>query len=73
MAFERERVVRRAMPMSCPVCFAESELLTAGQAATLAQVNVHSIYRWLAEGKAHGVKTTGGEHRICKDSLFKHC
>jgi predicted site-specific integrase-resolvase len=57
--------------MLCPVCQTNSELLTARQAAILAQVNSQSIRRWLASGKAHGVKTPGGQHRICKNSLFR--
>jgi excisionase family DNA binding protein len=45
--------------------------LTTAEAAALARVQVQSIYRWLAQGKAHGVKTPGGQHRICENSIFK--
>ena len=70
IAFERERIVRRPVWMTCPVCQAASELLTTRQAGALAQVQPQSIYRWLAAGKAHGVKTPGGRHRICRNSIF---
>ena len=69
-AFERERIVRRTVAVRCPVCLRESEMLTAKQAAMLLQVSTKSIYRWLAEEKAHGVRTPGGCHRICRESLF---
>jgi excisionase family DNA binding protein len=69
-AFERERIIRRTVAMQCPVCEHESEMLTAKQAAVLLQVSTKSIYRWLAEGKAHGVRTPGGCHRVCRESLF---
>jgi len=72
IAFERERVVVRAALMSCPVCLSDSEMLTAEQAAALIQVEAESIRTWLAEGKAHGVEIIGGQHRVCKNSLFCH-
>ena|ERR1700687_3895798 len=68
--FERERIVRQPVTLRCPVCGLGSELLTARQAAAVVQVTVESIRRWLAQGKAHGIKTTGGQIRICKESLF---
>jgi hypothetical protein len=71
IAFERERIVRRPLPVCCPVCELSSELLTVRQAGALVQVAAESIYRWLAQGKAHGVKTSGGQHRICRHSLFR--
>jgi hypothetical protein len=70
IAFERERIVNRPVATLCPVCHLNSELLTTRQAGALAQVKAASIYRWLASGKAHGVKTSGGQHRVCKNSLF---
>ena len=71
LAFERERVIRSAGPVNCPLCYAPGGLLTTAEAAALARVQVQSIYRWLAQGKAHGVKTPGGQHRICENSIFK--
>lgn len=71
IAFERERIVMRALLMRCPVCQHDTELLTVRQAGRLAQVRVASIYRWIASGKAHGVKTAGGGHRVCRNSLFR--
>ncbi|HKQ03580.1 MAG TPA: helix-turn-helix domain-containing protein [Blastocatellia bacterium] len=70
VAFERERIVMRVVPTYCAVCQLNTELLTTRQAGALAQVKSPSIYRWLAQGKAHGVKTSGGQYRICKNSLF---
>ena len=54
----------------CPVCLCPSEMLTTRQAAALAQVEARSIRRWLSLGKAHGVRTPGGQHRVCRNSLF---
>lgn len=70
VAFERERIVRRMTPVSCPICFSRSELLTTMQAAALVQVEGQSVRRWLTQGKVHGVRTPGGRHRVCKNSLF---
>ncbi len=69
-AFERERITVLSAQMLCPVCQLRGEFLTPGQACALAQVKAQTIYRWLASGKAHGVRTAGGRHRICKNSLF---
>jgi excisionase family DNA binding protein len=70
VAFERERIVRRPVAASCPVCGQASELLTTRQAATLLQVSAPSVRRWLAQGLAHGVRTPGGQYRVCRSSLF---
>jgi hypothetical protein len=70
IAFERERTIIRPVATLCPVCHLNSELLTTRQASAIAQVNSKSIYRWLAQGKAHGVRTSGGQYRVCKNSLF---
>jgi hypothetical protein len=70
IAFERERIVRRPLATSCPVCHINSEMLTTRQAGAIAQVRPESIYRWLAQGKTHGVRTPGGQYRICRHSLF---
>jgi hypothetical protein len=71
VAFERQRITVAAATIHCPVCQLHSEFLTPGQACRLAQVKSQSIYRWLASGKAHGVRTSGGGHRICRNSLFR--
>jgi hypothetical protein len=70
IAFEHERFIKRPAALYCPFCQLESEWLTTAQAGALAQVRASSIYRWLAQGKAHGIKTAGGCHRICRRSLF---
>ena len=71
IAFERERIIKKPAQMLCPICQMNSEFLTARQASVLAQVTRKSIYRWLAAGKAHGIKTAGGGQRICRHSLFR--
>ncbi|MEW6127305.1 MAG: hypothetical protein AB1757_09715 [Acidobacteriota bacterium] len=71
IAFERERIIKKPAQMLCPICRLSSEFLTTRQASALTQVTPKSIYRWLASGKAHGVKTAGGGQRICRHSLFR--
>lgn len=70
VAFERERIVRRPVAALCPVCGEAGELLTTRQAAALLQVRAASVRRWLTQGQAHGVKTPGGQYRVCRRSLF---
>jgi hypothetical protein len=72
MAFEQERViVRQSSPsLRCPVCHANSELLTAEQAARLLQVETKHVLGWLAQGRVHGIKTPDGEDRVCGSSLI---
>ena len=71
VAFERQRITVLPAQMLCPVCQLQGEFLTARQACALAQVKPQSIYRWLATGKVHGVRTAGGGHRLCRQSLFR--
>ena len=70
IAFERERIIRRNTATLCLACRQPSELLTTRQAAVLLQVRPDSIRRWLMEGRAHGCRTPGGQHRVCRASLF---
>ena len=74
VAFELERTIQYAHPIRdverCPVCGTRSQLLTTTQAALVSNVTSKSIRRWLAQGKAHSVKTAGGQHRVCRESLF---
>jgi len=70
VAFRRRRVVVRAASADCHVCLGPAEMLTTRQAASLAQVDARSVRRWLAAGQAHGVRTPGGQHRVCRNSLF---
>jgi hypothetical protein len=70
--FEHERVIRQSVTAHCPMCRLRSEMLTPEQAGDLARVGVQSIYLWLAQGKAHGLKTQGGQERVCKNSLFQN-
>jgi hypothetical protein len=70
IAFERQRIVMRPAAATCPVCQLNTELLTTRQAGSLFQVKPPSIRRWLAQGSVHGIRTPGGQHRICKSSLL---
>ncbi|HET9528737.1 MAG TPA: hypothetical protein VFQ92_00180 [Blastocatellia bacterium] len=70
IAFERQRVLTGPPLTVCPVCRINTELLTTRQAGALVQVKTQSVRRWIASGKAHGVRTPGGQHRICKISLL---
>ena len=70
IAFERQRVVMRPVSVTCPVCQLNTELLTTRQAGMIFQVKATSIRRWLEQGQAHGIRTPGGQHRVCRKSLF---
>lgn len=67
---ERERIVIIANNIFCSVCQKPCEMLTTKQAAALVAVKAQSIRRWLSNNLAHGTKTRGGHHRVCKNSLF---
>jgi hypothetical protein len=67
--FEQERIVRKTVTARCPVCRVDSEMLTPQQAGDLAQVAREEINQWLAQGRAHVVRTTTGDQRICRNSL----
>jgi len=69
--FERERVVVRPATVHCNICRIDCEMLTPEQAGQVARVGVQHIYLWLAQGLAHGLKTAGGQQRVCKNSLFQ--
>jgi hypothetical protein len=45
-------------------------MLTTRQAGEMVQIKPQSIRRWLARGQAHGVRTSGGPYRVCRNSLF---
>jgi excisionase family DNA binding protein len=70
-AVERTRISRGVPTGSCPICLSGEDLLTSIQAAALMQVGQPSIRRWLAQGRAHGFKTPGGQLRICRKSLLR--
>ena len=70
MVFERERISRWLPPIPCPICGTGTELMTPRQAAALVQTTVPTIRRWLARGQAHGIRTQGRRHRVCRNSLF---
>lgn len=69
-AVERIRIRGTHGQIFCPVCQKFAEFLSTTQAAEVARVRTESVRRWLSNGKAHGIKTVGGRHRICRCSLF---
>ena len=72
VAFERQRIVMRTL-LTCPVCQTSTEFLTTRQAGMVFQVRATSIRRWIVQGKAHGIRTPGGQHRVCRNSLWTNC
>ena len=68
--FERERIVRKSITAHCSVCRMNSEILTPQEAGDLARVDLRRIYQWLAQGRAHVVRTSTGDDLICRNSLF---
>jgi hypothetical protein len=68
--FEQERVVRRSITAHCSVCRMSSEILTPQEAGQLARVDLQRIYQWLEQGRAHVVRTSNGDERVCRNSLF---
>jgi excisionase family DNA binding protein len=72
VAFERTRVGKRSAGIAdCPICLSSEGLVTSAEAAELLKVGESSIRRWLSQGRAHGLKTPGGQYRICRKSLIK--
>lgn len=67
--FEQERIVRQSITAHCAVCQMSNEILTPQEAGDLARVDLEMIYEWLAQGRAHMVRTSSGE-RVCRNSLF---
>src|SRR4051812_25845364 len=53
----------------CSPCAAKAQMLTPDEAATVAQVNVRTIYRWVEASRVHFMEVAGGELLICLDSL----
>lgn len=70
-AVKRQRIVQHSVLTHCPLCEAQSELLTTAQAALLAQADLSSIHRWLAQGDLHGATIPDGQWLICKNSLVR--
>lgn len=67
--FEHERIVRKSVTAHCPVCDASVEMLTLQEAGDLASVELEQIMRWLAQGRAHVLRTSSGGERVCRNSL----
>lgn len=70
IAIERTRIIGGNGQTYCPLCREFAEFLTTVQAAEIARVKTESVRRWVSSGKAHGIKTVGGQHRVCRNSLF---
>jgi excisionase family DNA binding protein len=70
IAFQRERIVARTPAPGCTICHNETEWFTTAQAADSLQVNASTIRRWLAQEKVHGIRTAGGQFRVCRHSLY---
>ena len=71
-AVERVRIIGGNGQSFCPVCQNFAEFLTTMQAAEIASVRAESVRCWLIKGIAHGTKTVGGRHRVCRNSLFQN-
>jgi hypothetical protein len=65
--FEQERIVRQSVTAHCPFCRMSSEMLTPQEAGDL--VGLERIDQWLAQRRAHVVRTSGGGELICRNSL----
>jgi hypothetical protein len=59
----------RARTKWCPSCGAETEMITAFEAAGLAGVSSHTIYRWAEECRIHSEVTPEGVLLVCLYSL----
>ncbi len=72
VAVERVRIIGGSGQSFCPVCQNFAEFLTTMQAAAIARVRTEAVRCWLIKGIAHGTKTVGGRHRVCRNSLFQN-
>ena len=64
----RPATSRRA---ECETCGEVVDLVTADEAARLAQVSVRAIYRWVEGGYLHFIEAADGALFICVNSLLK--
>ena len=62
---------RMRPPAWCPECRTEVALLNAFEAAALAGVSSHTVYRWAEVGGLHSRLTPEGVLLVCTDSLPK--
>ena len=53
----------------CSACAAEARMVTPVVAATIAQTNPRTIYRWVEAEKVHSTETEDGATLICRNSL----
>jgi len=61
----------RALPMSCPNCRREVEMVTPEHAAQIAGVTQRTIYRWVDAATVHFVEDRGSV-LICVPALTLH-
>jgi hypothetical protein len=64
------RLSGRGLPVHCPVCGREVEMLTSAEAAGILEVDPGTFDRLVAGGSIHTIQTVSGAIRVCKDSLF---
>jgi hypothetical protein len=55
----------------CEACGATVEMVTAEQAAALAEVSTRAIYRQVESGQIHFTETADGQLFVCLNSLSK--
>jgi len=62
---------RKIVTAWCETCGATVEMVTAEQAAALAEVSTRAIYRQVESGQIHFTETADGQLFVCLNSLSK--
>jgi hypothetical protein len=65
----RRRV--RSVGSRCATCAAVVQMVTPEEAVAVARVGMHTIYRWVEEGRLHITETGDGLLWICLNSLLR--
>jgi hypothetical protein len=69
-------VIRSAsgsLPSLCAECATgDALMISPEQAATIAQVSVRAIYRWVEDNVIHYKEAPGGSITVCVKSLSRH-
>jgi hypothetical protein len=55
----------------CPVCFDETEFVSADEAAFVWGIGRKELSELIGRGDIHIVRITGGSFRLCRSSLFE--
>lgn len=66
----RGGAIQRATVMWCPACRGQVVMVTPEQAAQIASVSRHTIFRWTEAGNVHFIEECGHPLVICRDSLI---